>query len=76
MARDDVQAAILFRKAAEQGALEAMVNLGVAYEAGEGVPKDRRAAEHWYRRAAASNFEPAKVALERLSKGEPNSQTN
>jgi hypothetical protein len=38
--QDYAQAAIWYRKAAEQGLALAQSNLGVLYEEGRGVPKD------------------------------------
>ena len=43
----------LLRKAAEQGAADAQLRLGVMYAAGRGVPKDGTKAVAWFRKAAA-----------------------
>ncbi len=37
---------------AEQGNIEAQFNLGLLYDQGRGLPKDKTAALRWYRRAA------------------------
>lgn len=47
VAKDDVQAAAWYRKAAEQGRAIAQVNLAVMYEIGKGVAKDQTIAIHW-----------------------------
>jgi TPR repeat protein len=52
MPKDYTQAAILWRKAAEQGNDVAQQALGVLYYHGEGVPKDYAEAARWYRKAA------------------------
>lgn len=50
--KDPAQAALWFRKAADQGHLDAQYNLGVIYANGEGVPKDYAEAAKWCRKAA------------------------
>jgi uncharacterized caspase-like protein len=53
IAAGDVDEAVtLYRDAAERGDLRAMVSLGLLTEAGNGVPKDPRAAIRLYERAA------------------------
>jgi len=52
VARDDVQAAEWFRKAAEQGNAEAQANLGFVYMVGRGVAPDDAQAVGWLRKAA------------------------
>jgi TPR repeat protein len=49
---DKVQAAVWYRKAAEQGDPSAQSYLAYDYQAGEGVPKDLAQAAFWYRKAA------------------------
>lgn len=49
-----IQAAIYYRRAAEQGYWPAQWDLGVCYEKGEGVVKDSEIAAKWYRKAAES----------------------
>ena len=49
---DPVEAARLYRAAAEQGHMGAQVNLGRLYRAGRGVDRDDAEAVRWYRRAA------------------------
>jgi TPR repeat protein len=50
--QDYAQALIWYRKAAEKGHPRAEYNLGLAYQNGEGVPKDMAQAVAWYRKAA------------------------
>ena len=50
--RDHAMAAKWYRTAAEQGHVNAQVNLGSLYFDGEGVPQDYAEAVRWYRRAA------------------------
>ena len=50
--KDAKEAVKWFRKAAEQGLDAAQINLGSAYETGEGVPQDMKVAVKWYRKAA------------------------
>jgi len=47
-----VEAATLFRKAADQGLPEAQYRLGVMYESGVGVTQDFKQSVFWYRNAA------------------------
>jgi TPR repeat protein len=51
-AGDYGQAAIWYRKAAEQGDVDAQVLLGLLYDLGHGVPQDFTQAASWYRKAA------------------------
>jgi TPR repeat protein len=51
-ARDPVQAAAWYRKAADLGQAVAMVNLGFLYDKGQGVSADLTQAVTWYRKAA------------------------
>src|SRR5207247_10395265 len=48
VAKDQVEAAKWFRKAAEQNFAKAQDNLGLSYENGEGVAKDEVQADTWY----------------------------
>jgi TPR repeat protein len=50
--KDAKEAVKWFRKAAEQGLDAAQINLGSAYETGEGVPQDMKGVVKWYRKAA------------------------
>ena len=64
--QDYVEAARLYRKAAEQGDAVAQQGLGYMYATGRGVPLDRGEAIVWYIRAAAKGDVRAKGALEAL----------
>jgi TPR repeat protein len=50
--QDDSEAALWFRKAADQGLALAQDNLGGMYASGRGVPQDDAEALRWYRKAA------------------------
>jgi hypothetical protein len=50
--QDYAQAAVWWRKAAEQGNVESQGNLGVLYFNGQGVPQSYVEAASWYRKAA------------------------
>ena len=52
-----------FRKAAEQGDVEAQFGLGVCYSGGKGVAKDTVEAVKWYRKAAEQGFASAQCKL-------------
>jgi hypothetical protein len=61
-----LQAAKLYRTAAEAGDLAAQNNLGEFYETGRGVPRQPVQALDWYRRSAEKGFAPAQFNLARL----------
>jgi hypothetical protein len=63
VAKDDVQAAAWFRKAADQGFAPAQELLGNCYLDGEGVPKDQEQAVSWYRKAAEQGQAGAQYTL-------------
>jgi Sel1 repeat len=63
VAKDDVQAAAWFRKAADQGFAPAQELLGNCYLDGEGVPKDQVQAVSWYRKAAEQGQAGAQYTL-------------
>jgi TPR repeat protein len=48
---DEAKALALFKQAADQGDLPSMLNIGYFYDEGLGVPIDKGAAMHWYRKA-------------------------
>ncbi len=64
--QDDAEAARLYRLAAEQGSDWAQFNLGVCYENGEGVERNRDEAVKWFRLAAEQGDTLAKEKLEEL----------
>jgi TPR repeat protein len=68
--KDPVEAALWFAKAAEQGDQEALYNLGLLHENGEGIPKNRQKDAVFYGRAlaagsakAAAKTKPVQSAL-------------
>ena len=68
VAQDHVEAVKWARKAADQGAVEALMMLGYIYESGEGeVTQDYAEAMKWYRKAAEQGSVDAEDALERVA---------
>lgn len=53
----------LFKKASEQGVVEAQCALGICYGEGKGVRRDRRQALYWLQKAAEQGNEEAKKIL-------------
>jgi TPR repeat protein len=62
-AKDYVQAAICWRKAAVQGNPEAQNNLGQCYEQGLGLPRDAEEAAFWFGKAAQQGHVTAQFNL-------------
>ena len=60
---DDQEAVSWFRKAAEQGDVDAQLWLGVMYANGKGVPEDDQEAASWYYRAAEQGHAEAQYSL-------------
>jgi hypothetical protein len=56
-------AANLFAQAAAHGHAAAQYYLGMMYEKGEGVPKDRMVALRWYTQSATNGYEEAAATL-------------
>jgi TPR repeat protein len=67
--QDFVQAAEWYLKAAEKGVSAAQNSLGQFYRDGQGVPKNLREAENWFRLAADQGHESAKKNLSALLAG-------
>ena len=65
---DDAEAVRWYRKAAEQGHIEAQYRLGRAYATGEGVPEDYVQAYAWISVAASRGDKWAKERKEILAK--------
>lgn len=63
MLKDYAQAAIWFRKAAEQGNANAELLLGTLYHFGQGVTLDNNQAAAWYRKAAEQGAAVAQYSL-------------
>ena len=57
------QAAAWYRKAAEQGHVEAQAALGVMYATGDGVGEDHTEAAAWFRKAADQGHPDAQMFL-------------
>ena len=62
-------------KLAKQGNLESITRLGVMYERGEGVTKDRKKAKELYQYAADKGYKPAKELLANINSNKPKSIT-
>jgi S1-C subfamily serine protease len=65
VAKDCVEAAKWWRKAAEQDQATAQYCLGIGYAKGQGVAKDETEAVEWYRKAAEQNHAKAQDSLGR-----------
>ena len=63
-------AVLSVRTAAEQGNADAQFKLGDMYATGEGVPKDDREAERWFRMAAEQGHLGAQMSLVKIYTGE------
>jgi TPR repeat protein len=63
VAEDCAQAAIWYRKAADQGHASAQSALGWLYEEGQGVPRDYGQAAYWYQKAAEQGHPSAQFQL-------------
>jgi TPR repeat protein len=63
VAKDYVEAAKWYRKAAEQGFVLAQYDLGVCYRDGKGVTKDPAEAAQWFRKAAEQGDAKAEYYL-------------
>jgi TPR repeat protein len=61
--QDYGQAALWYRRAAEQGIAQAQYNLGEMYKKGMGVAQDYSQAAKWYRRAAEQGDADAQIKL-------------
>jgi hypothetical protein len=67
---DKIEAMNLFRKAAEQGHIDAHTFLGDMYLFGEGVPQDYAEAVKWYRKVAEQGDDVAQFKLGEMYKEE------
>lgn len=66
LARDYQRALSLLRPLAEQNIPEAQYALGYMYYFGQGMPRNREAADYWVERAAARGYAKAEIALRQL----------
>ena len=64
--KDEKEAIDWFRKAANQGNLDAQYNLGRCYKNGDGVNQDMLRAAKWFYKAAKQGDKDAKDALKRI----------
>jgi hypothetical protein len=64
---DPGRAVAACRRLAESGDAVAQYNLGLMYQAGQGLPQDDARAALWYRRAAERGDAPAQYSLGRLT---------
>ena len=55
--QDDAQAVHWYRKAAEQGNVEAQHNLGAMYANGQGVRQDHKIAKEWLGKACDNGLQ-------------------
>jgi TPR repeat protein len=70
-----IEAAKLYRSAADRGWASAQCNLGRLYETGRGVPPSNEDAIAWYQRAAQGGDRLAREALLRLqTQAEPSAE--
>ena len=68
MAKDDVQGATWYRKAAEQNYAKAQYHLGLCYDRGQGVAKEPAEAYKWSLLATRQGDEKAKALVAALQK--------
>lgn len=61
--QDFAKASAWYRKAAEQGHAMAQLNIGIAYDQGQGVPQDYAQAAFWWRKAAEQGIGQAQSNL-------------
>lgn len=73
--RDESQAAVWYRRAAEQGHVEAQFTLGLFHEDGRGVPRDAQMALSWYRKAADQGHLIAKEKVLAATSGTTSTET-
>jgi uncharacterized protein len=66
ISQDYGQAAIWFRKAADQGRFDAQYFLGVINARGNGIPPNESNARIWFQMASRQGYQPAKDELARL----------
>ena len=63
VARDDAEAGVWYRRAAQQGHAAAQNNLATLYETGQGVARDAAEAARWFRLAAVQGEPHAQHSL-------------
>ena len=73
---DYTEALKCYRKAANQGLAEAQYHLGLCYENGNGIRKNKTTAKTWYQKAADQGFKEAKTKLKEIEGASKNTQNN
>jgi hypothetical protein len=63
VAQDSMQAALWYRKAAENSVVQAEYRLGYDYFLGRGIPQNYAQSSKWWHKAAAQGYAPAEVGL-------------
>ena len=61
--KDYQKTVYMWKKAANQGLAEAQYGLGIMYETGNGVRKDKEEAERWYNKAAEQGYRCFKAQI-------------
>jgi TPR repeat protein len=63
---DDIKALQYLRMAAELGQAQAMYDLGIRYEKGQGVPINSKTSLSWIKKSADAGYEQAKKYMKQL----------
>jgi len=61
--QDSVQAALWYRKAAENNVAQAQYRLGYDYFLGRGIPQNYAQSSKWWHKASAQGYAPAEIGL-------------
>lgn len=61
--QDSVQAALWYRKAAENNVPQAQYSLGYDYFLGRGIPQNYAESSKWWHKASAQGYAPAEIGL-------------
>ncbi|MDD4060451.1 MAG: tetratricopeptide repeat protein [Kiritimatiellae bacterium] len=61
--KNEAEASLWFRKAAEKGYAQAQFEIGYRYEKGNGVEKNEEEAMKWYRKAAEQGHAAAQAQI-------------
>jgi TPR repeat protein len=70
--KDLLQSIEYYTKASKNGHAEAMYNLGIMYELGEGVTRDIDKAVKWFKNANQLGFDKAEVAIKNINRCDSN----
>lgn len=63
VAQDSVQAALWYRKAAENNVVQAQYSLGYDYFLGRGIPQNYAESSKWWHKASSQGYAPAEIGL-------------